>query len=235
MSRLGSFPNHESLEPQSKMKKCLFRMVTVLCLCSGIALAQRYEISPLVSYPRFSRKALGSLNETNNRDTDTQIRGRMGYGLRLTANTKGYYGHEIGYILSKADFRTDIATTSADGRTVTRTRKIDEIQVQQAFYNFMIYMMPAGERVRPYITGGAHMTRYGAPAIEEFDRRAERKYGVNFGAGLKFKLMEHVNVRLDLRDYINGAPFDLKFEDQTKFSAGLFQQLEGSVGISITF
>lgn len=217
------------------MKTSLFRIATLLCLCSTFALAQRYEISPLISYPRFSRKALGSLNQTNNRDTDTQLRGKYGYGVRLTLNTKGYYGHEIGFILNTADFRTDIATTSADGRTVTRTRKTSQIKIQQGFYNFMIYMMPAGERIRPFVTGGVQMQRYGAPRIAEFDRGSQRSYGGNFGGGVKFKLMEHLNVRLDVRDYIGGTPWDLKYADQARFGGGLFQQLEGSLGISITF
>ena len=217
------------------MKTSLLRIATLLCLCSSFAFAQRIEISPLVSYPRWSRKALGSLNETNNKDTDTQLRGKMGYGVRLTWNTKGYYGHEIGYILNTADFRTDIATTSADGKTVTRARKTSEVKIQQAFYNFMIYMMPAGERIRPFITGGAQAYQYGAPKIAEYSRGTQRTYGANFGGGVKFKLMEHLNVRLDFRDYIGGTPYDLKYADDTKFGGGMFQQLEGSVGISITF
>ncbi|MBL8231480.1 MAG: outer membrane beta-barrel protein [Bryobacterales bacterium] len=215
------------------MNKLLLKTATLLCLLANLALAQKYEVSPLVSYPRWGREGLGSLNDTNNKDTDTQIRGRLGYGIRLTLNTPGYYGHEIGYILNDATFRTDIVTT--EGRTTRTTRYEDKVKVQQAFYNFLLYMMPAGERIRPFIAVGAQLYQYGAPRILNFDVGQTRNYGANYGAGVKFKLIEHLNVRMDFRHYIGGKPYDLKFANERAAGGGLINQFEGSMGFSITF
>lgn len=187
----------------------------------------------MVSYPRWGREGLGSLNESNNKDTDTQIRGRRGYGLRLTWNTPGYYGHEVGYILSDATVRTDIVTTQ--GRTTITTRYQDEVKVQQVFYNFLMYMMPAGERIRPFLAVGLQAHQYGAPRFPDKDVRQTRNYGANYGGGLKFKVIEHFNLRLDFRHYIGGKPYDLKFADQRLAGGGLISQFEGSAGFSITF
>jgi hypothetical protein len=215
------------------MNQPLLKTALLICALANLGLAQKYEVSPLVSYPRWGREGLGSLNESNNKDTDTQIRGRRGYGVRLTMNTPGYYGHEIGYILNDATFRADIVKT--ENRVTTTTRYQDKIKVQQAFYNFLMYMMPAGERIRPFLAVGAQLYQYGAPRILDFSIPQTRNYGANYGGGVKLKLMEHLNVRFDFRHYIGGKPYDLKFANERAAGGGLISQFEGSMGISITF
>lgn len=215
------------------MKQSLLKTAILVCVFANLGLAQKYEVSPLVSYPRWGREGLGSLNEENNKDTDSQIRGRRGYGVRLTLNTPGYYGHEIGYILNDATFRTDIVTT--ENRTTVTTRYQDKIKVQQLFYNFLLYMMPAGERFRPFIAVGAQAVDYGAPRILDLEVPKTRNYGANYGAGIKMKLVEHLNVRFDFRHYIGGKPYDLKYVDERSAGGGLISQFEGSLGLSITF
>ncbi len=206
--------------------------VVLFLLTGGAAAAQTYEISVLAAYPRIGRAPLGSISETRARDDDTRLKGEYGYGVRLTRNTKGYYGHEIGFIYSRGTLQT--TTRKEEGRTLITTTREGKVIFRYAFYNFLMYFMPKGERFRPFITVGLQAHQYGAPAIPEWDRGGTRNYGGNYGGGMKIKLFKNALVRFDVRQYIGGKPYDLTFEDQLK-SGGLLRQLEGSFGVAITF
>ena len=219
------------------MSNRLILTATPLFLFWTAAYGQKYEIAPIAAYQRTSREPLGSISSVEPRDDDTKFRDGAGIGLRLTWNTKGYYGHEIGYLVSRFKLESKVRAEETAAVTVLR----DRVVVQQAFYNFIMYMMPAGERWRPFITGGAQGYQYGAPKFADWPTGATRNWGVNWGGGLKLKLMKHALVRFDLRDYIGGKPYDLTFQEsgtgiETKSQAGGFiHQIEGSVGIAITF
>jgi hypothetical protein len=205
----------------------LFSLITY-----GAGQAQTFEITVTGGYPRVSSAPLGSISPEDGKDDDTKLKGDYGYGLRLTVNTPGYYGHEFGYMRNRAKLSTIVRTT-VDNATVATTLE-DTITIQQAFYNFLIYFMPKNERFRPFMTGGLQMYRYAAPNIPDWPTGSVRSYGANYGAGIKIRLFEHALIRADFRDYIGGKPYDLTFQDVTH-SGGILHQLEASFGIAITF
>lgn len=206
--------------------------VAIGLMVCGAAWGQRYEVSALAGMLRLSGAPLGSLAETGGKDDDSRLRGRSGYGLRLTLNTRGYFGHEVGYIYSRATFETKLRTTVDKTTTVTPAEA--KVIVRQAFYDFMMYCMPAGERFRPFIAAGAQAHQYGAPALADYDIGRSRNYGVNYGGGLKIRLLPRALLRLDVRQYIGGKPYNLTYEDITK-SGGMLRQLEASFGVGISF
>jgi hypothetical protein len=210
------------------MKKLLFT-VWLACLGWALAQAQRFEVAVLGGYPLISGAPLGSLNSDKPKDDDAKLKGRYSYGTRLTWNTKGYYGNEIGFTFNRATFQTKIRDTEG-----VETLRQTQIVVHHLFYNFLIYFMPAGERWRPFMTGGVQVQQYGAPRIPEWDRGYSRNYGANYGGGLKLKLFKHALMRFDFRDYIGGKPYDLTFAEEMK-GGGTFHQLEGSIGLAVTF
>ena len=53
------------------------------------------------------------------------------------------------------------------------------------------------------------------------------KIGFNYGGGLKVKIAPMFGLRLDLRQYMTGKPFDLPNKN------GLLRQMEVSVGFSL--
>ena len=195
----------------------------------GSACAQTYEVSISRSLARMSKKPLGSNNTLLPVNDETTLRNGSGYGIRFTLNSRGYYGHEIGFVHTRAGLRT--VTFAADG---TKTNVETNVRIEEAFYNFLIYMMPRGERWRPYITGGVQAHQTGNPKIANWTGRASRNYGVNYGAGIKFKLVNHVLFRLDLRDYFTGVPYDLQFSDIEGYR-GFFRQQEASFGLALGF
>jgi hypothetical protein len=183
-------------------------------------------------YPRISRAPLGSISDEGKKDDDTKLKGLYGYGGRLTWNTPGYYGHELGFNYNRARLTATVRTTT-EGQTVTRVLE-DRIVVRQAYYNFLMYMMPRGERWRPYIAVGAHAVEYGAPGFEQWPTGKSRHYGVTYGGGIKLMLFKHALLRLDVRDYIAGKPYDLERKDPMQMG-GRLRMTEASAGISITF
>jgi hypothetical protein len=108
------------------------------------------------------------------------------------------------------------------------------VNIEQAFYNFLMYMMPQGERWRPYLTGGLQAAKYGSPRIDGWQGSATKNYGFNYGAGLKLRLYKHLLVRLDARDYFTGVPYNLHLADVSR-QRMLIRQQEASFGLDFGF
>lgn len=201
----------------------------VLAAC-GAASAQTYEIAPTASFIRIGRAPLGSISPNDRQDTDSRFKNALAYGVRLTWTPWRYYGHELGYLQSNNTFQTTVRDDANPNGIVYS----DKVRVQHVFYNFMMYMMPKGERWRPFIALGAQIHQYGRPDVPDFPSTRSRNYGANYGAGVKLKLFKNALLRIDVRDYIGGKPYDLDFRDPLK-SGGILHNLEGSFGIGICF
>lgn len=183
-------------------------------------------------YPRWGRAPLGSISAENMTDADVRIKGHESYGGSITINTKGYYGHEFGYVRHVTDLKSTNRATVGDVLQVTESK--DRITVHEAYYNFLIYFMPNGERWRPFITGGAQAYDWRRPHIANWTTGYTRHYGANWGGGIKLVPVKHTLVRFDLRDLLGGKPYKLNFATASK-SGGSIHLIEASAGVSITF
>lgn len=201
-------------------------------LAATAAYAQKYEFSVLGGYTNLDPGPLGSVpTNTTLKDTDTTLKANYSYGARFTINTKGYYGHELGYRLTRATVRTTLRVEN-EGAIFENTVQ-NRVNVHNASYNFLMYMMPAGEWWRPYITVGGQAYRYEKPNLEAWRGAAWTNAGANLGGGLKLRAKNFL-FRVDFRDYIEGKPYGLGAQD-FQSTGGLFHQLEGTVGVGITF
>jgi hypothetical protein len=204
-------------------------------ICATVS-AQRYEVSVGANLLRLDSKPLGTIATSGGMDSDTYFEKVSVEGaiLRLTWNSKGYYGHEIGYSYNRSKLNVVTRTIDDDdNETVTPNQR--KVKVGQFTYNFLMYMMPAGERFRPYITVGATVQDYGAPSVDEWMHGSSRNYGGNFGGGIKVRLFPHTQMRLDLRQHFVGSPYDLSFRDMQKLSGGMMKNSSASVGFGVTF
>jgi outer membrane protein W len=112
-------------------------------------------------------------------------------------------------------------------------------------YDTLIHPFKRDRRLRPYLAAGVGVKGYfgtgPAPSPEPLPKvallliRDDWKLVGSVGAGVKFRLMEHVVLRFDIRDYITQFP-------KTQISAasgvtvsGLLQQITPMGGIGITF
>jgi hypothetical protein len=198
--------------------------------------AQTYEFAVVGGLNRMRVKELGSLQLANQAlDDDTTLKTDIGYGGRITLNSPGYYGHEVSYLFRSATVATKILDENNE-----RITKQGKAKVHQVGYDFLMYMMPAKEFWRPFIAVGLHVNQYQRPNIDEFDRGKSRPFGFQYGGGIKFLIAKKGIVRLDFRDYLGGAPYDLSFADRgglsnPRTSAGRLRNLEATIGVGFAF
>lgn len=198
---------------------------------------EKWELAPVGGYLKLSKKVIGSANLDTPKDDDTTLHSLQPvYGLRLTRNTKGYYGFEATYLRSKA--RIDSKLLPLDGSSTTTKPESGNIWINQGFFNGICYFMPNGERFRPFVTAGMNVQVYGTPPLPDWPFGKSKKLGFNYGGGIKLQLAKHLLVRLDVRDIWGGSPYDLQFDTSSTASIrspGMFRQLEGTLGIGIRF
>jgi len=213
--------------------------------CAGLPLyGQQYEIGPYFTFDRMSRAPLGTVRQTGGADSDTRWGDGNGIGVRVTLNTKGYYGHEVGFERSHVNLRSNVDEflIASDG-TITLGNAVDrkeKVRQSRLSYNFLMYMMPAGEWWRPYITVGVTSVSTSPPRFYEWNSNGSRNFGANWGGGIKLFPKKNFLVRLDARQIIAGRPYTLVYPtagDGTggKVSPGNTKQLEISAGVSFAF
>jgi hypothetical protein len=211
------------------MKKISCLSVLLLAT-AALAPGQTFEVSPIYGWARMSKKPLGSSSAQNQKDNDTSLRNGTSYGIRLTYNTRGYFGHELSYVQSRVGLRVKMQPTSDAAKQTFE----DKVKVHQAGYNFLIYFMPKNERWRPFMTGGVEANQYGRPGVEGWTGIPTRDYGFNYGGGIKIKLFKYALARLDVRESVSGKPYNLAFADQT-LAGGFLRQQQAAFGLAFTF
>jgi opacity protein-like surface antigen len=197
--------------------------------------AQTWEVSPFAGYLRLLKKPLGSLNTSSPKDDDTKLTARQpGYGVSVTMNTHGYYGVEVGILRSRARIDSNIVPASG-GDAVLETATVTQNQV---FLNGICYFMPRGEWFRPYVTAGVDVQFWSTPGVPDWAGGSSKNIGFNYGGGVKLRIFKPVYFRLDVRDILAGSPYGLQYANDASGSPrspGLYRQLQGTVGLSITF
>jgi opacity protein-like surface antigen len=214
------------------MRKSLCAAALLLAF-TAYGWAQKLELQTVASIDRMGRAKVGSNDFSDPVDDDTVFHNGKGIGLRFTLNPHQYYGHELTYIHSRVGLHTSIA--SGTKKNKIKTPYDVKVNVERAYYNFLMYMMPRNERWRPYLTAGLSATRYFNPKIEGWKGAATTQYGINYGIGIKFLLTKHALFRFDLRDGFTGKPYNLRFEEDSPNEGGRVRQQEASFGIGIAF
>jgi opacity protein-like surface antigen len=185
-----------------------------LAACSAVACAQTFEASVSGGQTLIPSKnaAIGSDTAGN----QYVIQDGISIGLRMTINPSRFFGHEFGYIYNHTSLTVPAATTvgtgvglpGQPGSTTTTTTPAQSIGIpaHQGFYDFLVYAAPEGFRVRPFAAGGVQFTAFSQPGQQG---NRETKYGINYGGGIKIKVKEPWGMRLDVRQYNMGKPFNL--------------------------
>jgi len=193
----------------------LWPVVFLTCACAAVSPAQVGEISLNFGWAIMKDNILGIA--ANLQGTQYKIDNGFNLAARMTLNTKKYVGHEFGYAYS----RTKLAASGFSGN--------QELSTHQGFYDFLLYGMPEGSRIRPFLAGGAQFTTFVPPGASAAYGQGTTKYGGNFGAGVKLKINSMFLVRLDARDYVTTKPFNLINQ------SGALQQIEVTAGLGLMF
>ncbi|MBI3680234.1 MAG: outer membrane beta-barrel protein [Acidobacteria bacterium] len=138
------------------------------------------------------------------------------FGFRTTLNTWRYFGQEIGYGYNRTQLREETSATQ------------NGMAIHQGSYNLLAYATREGSKIRPFAAGGGHFNSYTPPGTSVTSGGANTKFGFNYGGGVKVKVSPIFAIRLDMRYYRNGKPFDF-----LEGRSGLIGQLELSMGFSL--
>src|SRR5262245_44704940 len=82
-------------------------------------------------------------------------------GLRMTINSYRFIGYEFGYGYNRTSFVFPSGTpsTNVQGQTTVldQSQKVS-LPVHQGFANVLLYAVPEGKRVRPFVAGGGQFS-----------------------------------------------------------------------------
>jgi len=79
---------------------------------------------------------------------------------------------------------------------------------------------------------------WSTPGVPDWAGGSSKNIGFNYGGGVKLRIFKPVYFRLDVRDILAGSPYGLQYANDASGSPrspGLYRQLQGTVGLSITF
>ena len=187
-------------------------LLTTLATCAS---AQVFEAGAGGGVSRLSNRSLGSLSDGTTSVPVTLDDGWR-FGFRMTLNNWPFFGHEFGYGYN----RTKLLIGGVDNGGMA---------IHQGFYNFLAYATPEGNRVRPFVTGGGHFSNYVPPGASATSGGGTNKFGINYGGGIKVRVLPTWGIRLDYRQYRTPKPFDLPgvsgWLNQTEISAGVMFML----------
>jgi opacity protein-like surface antigen len=134
--------------------------------------------------------------------------------LRMTLNTHEHFGYEFGYAYNRTHL--DGAGLASQG-----------MAIHQGFGDVLLYATPTESRIRPFLAGGLNFSNFVPPGQSAQYGQGATKFGVNYGAGVKFKVTGPWQIRFDVRQYNTGKPFGLG-------GSGRLLQNEISAGVSYT-
>ena len=100
--------------------------------------------------------------------------------------------------------------------------------IHQGFGDALFHFTPEGSRVRPFVAGGIQFSNFVPPGASVASGGGDTKFGVNYGAGVKVKVTENWQIRLDIRQFESGKPFKLANQN------GRLLQNEISAGVAFT-
>jgi len=202
----------------------------VLFFCSA-AFAQQYEVGALVGYGWYRDGSIYSSSQT----IQAGIRNRFAAGIVIGDDFSPYVSLEYRYLfhdghpfLQGAGVKSDI-----QGQSHTLTA--------EALFHFKT----REHRVRPFLAGGAGGKDYviagpepfpqPIPAIATLTANDVWKVVFSAGAGVKMRLLPHMLLRAEFRDYLTTFPRQQIVPAPHNTARGIFQQFTPLLGVSYTF
>jgi len=182
---------------------------------AAAALGQSAEASLSMGASIFTDKDLGELTPAGAARQALRLDNGFRISARLSLNSGRFLGHEFGY--------------GYDRSKLLFANQSVGMAVHQGFYDFLLYGLPEGTVIRPFVCGGGGFSTFFPPGTSAFQGNGITKFGYNYGGGVKVRLSPIYGMRFDLRDYVTGKPFDLPNV------RGMLHNVEVSAGIAILF
>lgn len=180
------------------------RPASILIILSALASAQSFEGSVSAGRSTLSGKEIGA---------GYTLDGGFNLAFRATLNTREHLGYEFGYAYNRVQLGS---SGSSQG-----------MADHQGFLETLLYATPQKARIRPFLAGGIHFSNFVPPGQTAQYGQGETKFGINYGGGIKVKIKDPWQFRLDYRQFNTGMPFGLG-------ASGRLLQSVISAGVSYT-
>lgn len=202
-----------------------------LIFLASTAFAQQYEIGATIGYGIYNNGTIFSPSES----VQAGIRNRFAAGIFLADEFSTYVSAEFNYLyhdghpfLKGPGVNTDIQGNS-DVLTV----------------GLLFHFKPREHRWRPFLAGSAGAKEYviagpapfpqPIPEIASLTTNDVWKVVFSPGAGIKFRLIPHMVLRGEFRDYLTTFPRQQIVPAPHNTARGIFQQFTPLFGVSYTF
>ena len=192
------------------MLKCL-----VMILFADSAFAQQYEIGATIGYGIYPSSTIFSSSAT----AEAGIRNRFAAGIFLADEFSKYVSAEFDYLYHDGHpfLKTPGVNTDIQGNS-------DALTV-----GLLFHFKPREHRWRPFLAGGAGAKEYviagpapfpqPIPQIASLTTNDVWKVVFSVGGGVKFRLIPHMILRAEFRDYITTFPRQRSFQLRTTLRA----------------
>ena len=194
------------------------------------AMAQRWEVGAGVGGGFYTSQDVTNSGGSASAKLQTGLAG----GVWLGNNSQGHWSGELRYEYQMGDLALSSGGTSATFGAHT----------QQFHYDVMWHATPSESRIRPYVAAGAGIKLYqgtGAQAAYQplsnyalLTQQQDLTALVSVGAGVKFQLAPHVQIRLDVHDYLTPFPKNVITPNVGSKVGGWLQDFVPMIGISYT-
>lgn len=208
-----------------------FKCVAAVLLSCGACWAQNYEIGGAAGYGIYHDGSIFSPEG----EIQAGIRNRFAAGALIGQDLYEYFSGEIRYLyqdghpyLLANGVRTDIQGQS---HAIT--------------YDAIFHFTKRSRKVRPFLAAGLGAKDYviagpapfpePVPNIATLTTTDQWKFVTALGGGVKFRLQEHVLLRVDFLDYITTFPRRQIMPAPNNTARGMFQQFTPLLGVSYTF
>jgi opacity protein-like surface antigen len=206
------------------------RLVVVI-LFAGAACGQQYEIGAGVGYGFYRNGTIYSASET----AQAGIRNRFAAGIILGDEFSNYVSAEFRYL-----YQDGHPFLQAPGVKSDIQGQSDALTVELLFH-----FKTREHRWRPFLAGGSGAKEYVIAGPEPFPQPIPQiasltandvwKVVFSVGGGVKFRLLPHMLLRAEFRDYLTTFPRQQIVPAPHNTARGVFEQFTPLFGVSYTF
>ncbi len=213
-------------------RRVTWRILSAACLAAAVCSAQpHYELGGAIGYGVYRDVRVNS----GFGDATVGIRNRFVAGAVLCEDLYEHVSGEIRYLYQ-----------DGDPFLSTGSRRANIQGQSHAFhYDLLLHPRPREARFRPFLAAGVGAKYYRttgpepnpqpAPQIADLVKTNQWRWLVTVGAGVKYRVSDHIILRGDFRDYITPFPTALFVPTTGGTDRGLFQQFTPTFGLSYSF
>jgi Outer membrane protein beta-barrel domain len=207
-------------------------LIPALCLLPSIGMAQKWEFGAAGGGSFYTSS---TVTAANNSTVDAKFNPGFNAGVVFGQNNYKFFGGELRY-----SFIHNEMELSGSGGKATFSGQAHAIH-----YDFLVHAAPVGATIRPFVAGGAGVKLYRGTGTEVVSqplssyalltKTSEVKPMVSFGAGVKIRMSDRVQLRVELRDYVTPFPKNVIAPNNGAKVSGWIHDFMPMFGISYLF